>query len=117
MPVARAPEFSATAVADAVIAGTAFKSCERSSRKNFSEINAESILPRRSKTKLRKLPRTESPTSNAPVNTAVVTAAPAITARWIRQKYLRLRKIIFGTGYHRGVQNVVEICLRVRSYE
>ena len=48
-------------------------------------------LPRRPSTRLRKLARTESPTSSAPERTAVAVATPSTTARFVRQNQARLR--------------------------
>ena len=53
--------------------------------------SAESICPKRSIAKCRKLPRTESPTTNAPVSTAVAAITPRATAELLRQWNMKLR--------------------------
>ncbi len=79
----------ATIVPFSKMAGTVFCRFSMSGGKNRSARRACWIVPSRSSVKLRRLPRTESPTINAPASTPVATAVQSATTRCICQKYLK----------------------------
>ena len=79
----------ATIVPFSKIAETVFCRSRTSGGKKRSARRACWIVPSRSFVKLRRLPRTESPTINAPASTPVATAVQSATMRCICQKYLK----------------------------
>ena len=64
----------------------------RLSATKFALVTTTSTAPRRCSARSRRLERTEAPTRSAPARTATATPTPVTTARFVCQKWARLRR-------------------------